>query len=191
MLRLAVDAISGHYTVPGPTMAGAGGRVASYPIAPPSTMRGFLESFCGLSYGRFSDLVFDYGYRAAPGGHGYVLRRCTVWTTATPEVLGETLRPLNFETYCWLRYWVQVQDGYEEQLLRRALRGAVPRGIGGPLFLGESSDLVTSISEVQEIVDEGGGCRVQPGRQLVMPWISGRGFGVRDAILRGWDLVPL
>ena len=67
---LAVDVISGHYTIPGPTAAGAGGLVATFPIAPPSTIRGFLESLCGLNFGDFNDLAFSYGYRAAPEGRG-------------------------------------------------------------------------------------------------------------------------
>ena len=84
-ITLYVDAISGHYTVPGPTAAGAGGLVATFPIAPPSTIRGFLESLCGLSGGQFHDLQFTYGYRAAPEGRGQLLRTAAVWASKAME----------------------------------------------------------------------------------------------------------
>lgn len=185
MITLAVDVITGHYTIPGPTMSGAGGLVPTYPIAPPSTVRGFLRSFCGKEEDH--PVSFTYGYRAAPGGRGQLLRKASVWASKQASVVGEVTRPLHFDTFLDLRYWITVETDFD--LLRSALEGTVPRY--GPLFLGESYDLVTSVREIARVEDEGGGCAVVPGRTVVMPWVSGRGYGVRNAEFRGWDLVGL
>lgn len=196
---LYVDATTGHYTIPGPTASGAGGLVASFPIAPPSTVRGFLESLCGLSGGQFADTKFSYGYRASPEGRGQLLRKASVWASKAmekidgkwvPKQLGETLRPLHFDTLFGMKYWIRV-EGAETALIHRALLGEVERKIGGPLYLGESSDLVTSVRETDVIENEGGGCTVTPGRTVVMPWVSGRGYGTRNAVMRAYDLIPL
>jgi hypothetical protein len=190
-VTLAVDAITGHYTVPGPTAAGAGGLVATFPIAPPSTIRGFLESLCGLSGGQFADLNFTYGYRAAPQGRGQLLRKARVWASKGKDVEGDApSRPLHFDTFWGVKYWITV-TGPEVDLIVRALDGDVERKIGGPLYLGESSDIVTSVRPIPEVTDEGGGCTVVPGRTIVMPWISGRGYGIRNAVLRAYDLGPI
>jgi CRISPR-associated Cas5-like protein len=188
-LILAVDAITGHYTVPGPTVSG--GLVATFPIAPPSTIRGFLESLCGLSGGQFVNMAFTYGYRAAPEGRGRLLRKASVWASKGEGVEGDPpQRPLHFDTFWGMKYWITV-TGPEVALIVRALDGDVERKIGGPLYLGESSDIVTSVRPLPDVIDEGGGCTVVPGRTIVMPWISGRGYGIRNAVLRAYDLGPI
>ena len=184
-MLLEVDAVSGSYAIPGPSASGSGGLVPSYPIAPPSTIRGFLESLCGKQYGEFKDLVFTYGYRSEPEGRGLILRKDSVWSSSGLKGSGELKRPLHHETFFGMHYWIRVEglDG----LLREALQGEAPRF--GPLFLGESADLVTNVREIPEIPL--GATKLVPGRAYVMPWISGRGFGQRNAVLKSWDLVPV
>lgn len=188
MITLYVNAVTGHYTVPGPSASGAGGLVATFPIAPPSTIRGFLESLCGLSGGQFVDTEFTYGFRAVPEGRGQLLRKALVWSSSAPKK-GTVSRPLHYDTFFGVRYWITVQG--DTNLIQKALNGDVERKIGGPLYLGESFDLVTSVYEVDAVQDEGGGCTVVPGRAVVMPWISGRGFGLRNAVMRAYALAPL
>lgn len=183
---LAVDAVSGHYTIPGPSASGSGGLMPSYPIAPPSTIRGFLESLCGKSRGTFAKVEFTYGYRKEPEGRGNLLRKCAVWSSSGHDGSGEGFRPLHYDTLVGVSYWIEVVGMDAE--LQDALQGKVERNEGGPLYLGESFDLVTSVREVLSV--DSGATKVVPGRTLVMPWVSGCGFGNRNAELRAWDIVP-
>lgn len=189
-ITLFVDAISGHYTIPGPTASGSGGLVASFPIAPPSTIRGFLAALSGLSTQDLLDLKFSYGYRKPPEGRGQLLRKAAVWASKTAPQVGETIRPLLIDTFFGMQYWITVEGDVSDRI-RQVLHGDGERPKGGYLYLGESSDLVTSVRESNDKKDAGGGCMVVPGRKVVMPWISGRGYGIRNAVLKGWDLVPL
>ena len=188
---LAVDVISGHYTIPGPTAAGAGGLVATFPIAPPSTIRGFLESLCGLNFGDFNDLSFSYGYRATPEGRGQLLRRASVWASTPPHQTGEVVRPLKFDTFFGLQYWIRVEGAIAVEIVQKALRGNMPRELGGPLFLGESGDLVSSVRELGYIEPAEGACEVVAGKTVALPWRSGRYYGTRNAAYRCYDLRPL
>ena len=194
---LRVTAVSGHYGIPGPTTPGVG-EMLTYPIAPPSTIRGFLESFCGKPYGTFKDIDFAYGYCSQPGGFGLLFQKRSVWSSSGVKIPSataksglkntkETKRPIRVATYFDMDYWIEIQ-GLDE-VLEQALAGTIEREEGGPLFLGESSDLVSSIEVLKSRPTKG--THLVPGTQIIMPWISGRKFASRDAILKGWDLVDL
>lgn len=78
MITLIVHAHSGHYKIAG--QVGMGRIACSHPIAPISTMRGFLESLMGEGNGSFEG-EFAYGFLHEPGGHGMLYRKSQVWVS--------------------------------------------------------------------------------------------------------------
>jgi hypothetical protein len=188
-MLLRVEAITGHYTVPGPMSSGAGGLVPTFPIAPPSTIRGFLCILAGLNPATHPDLEFEYGYTRQPAGRGTLLRQAHVAASKNPEVLGELIRPVYFDTFFDVRVWIRIKD----PTLAATIRARLADGWGGaPLYLGESYDLVSAVYEADTEGDEGDQpTKVVPGQQVALIWKSGYGWGNHTAQYRAYDLVPV
>ena len=83
MIALRVDAVSGHYRVPG--QVGQGAVAATFPIAPLSTVRGFIESLCGEGFQTFQGRL-AYGWLRHPEVMGRMYRTAHVW--ASPVFFG-------------------------------------------------------------------------------------------------------
>ena len=159
-------------------MSGSGGVVGTFPIAPPSTIRGFLGAlgaFQGLPYE--ADPKFRYGFVRPPLGRGQILRKAAVWASKPKEQLGNTIRPLFFDTLFDLHYWIEVETDSEIDLDNSSAD-----------YLGESYDRVTAIYKLDSIPK--GATMIVPGRTLALPWRSGHGYGTHNAEYRAWDLVP-
>lgn len=165
MIGLKVEAVTGHYGVPG--QVSIGGTKTSYPTCPPSTWRGFLESLCGASFGSFKGR-FAVGRAAPPSGVGMLYRRAQVWGSSPNK--NEINRPFHVQVYTDPSYVVMI-DGPWEQKVRDALDGKVDRF--GTLYLGESEDQVHWIQEIEKPSD------VQwlvPGQSMLLPVSSSRGY---------------
>lgn len=84
MLVIDVEATSGHYRVPG--NVAMGGVQGTFPIAPPSTIKGFLESLCDSTNAMPADIRIAYGWKGKPKGKGLLYRTAFVWaSTALPH----------------------------------------------------------------------------------------------------------
>lgn len=189
VLTMRVDAMSGHYKLPGPVKDRY--VAASFPIAPPSTMRGFLESNVGSESGTFEG-EFAYGWLRRPLGHSRMLRRIQAETSAAKfisvrdgkERIGMMARPIFVDTLFDLSYCVMVRGPWVARC-REALAGNVERY--GVLSLGESTDIVSWVGELPEPPPS-----VQwvvPGQQMVLPVKSGRGFSnLTDTVFGSFDL---
>lgn len=154
-ITLQVHAYSGHYKVPGgvgqPIKLTEGGkpffqRAPSFPVAPPSTVRGFLESLVGDAPGSFQG-KFAYGFLQRPVAHGHILQKAHVWSSSgqKPVTKGisyrmETVRPILVEVWYDLIYAVRVEGPWEDRI-RAALAGEVDRY--GVLYLGNSDNIIT------------------------------------------------
>lgn len=154
MLSLRVETMTGHYRVPGnvDTM----GNAPTFPIAPPSTIRGFIESLCGKERGWFTGKV-AYGWLVGESGDfgpvisGSLTRKAHVWSSSGRKGPGKTrygqvVRPIRVHTMFDLHYRILIDaDEEQERVIRAALRGEVDRY--GVLSLGESDDVVSWMAE--------------------------------------------
>lgn len=183
MIRVSVHAVSGHYRVPGAVEVG--GLARSFPVAPPSTVRGFVESLCGLAPGRSEGTRIAYGQLSPPVGQGAVLRLDHVWSSSgakgkTKGAKGEATRPVRHETWVGVAYQVAI-DGPVEPLVHQALAGEVSRY--GVLSLGESDDQVWWIAaEVRPAR------WVVPGQEMALIEVADRGY---DRISPVWGQFAL
>lgn len=176
---LRVDCWSGAWAVPGPTQNM--GRVRSYPIAPPSTIQGFLESLIGregpLSWN------YAYGWLRQPSAKGEILRTDHVWSSSglKNDQRGEHTRPLVHERFYDFSLLVAV-SGTREDEIRASLRGEVSRY--GNLSLGTSEDLV-SVSELDGITQPVEW--VVPGNRMALPIRATKGYGNLNPQYRGFS----
>lgn len=162
MVSLDVEVITGHYRSSGSVESM--GLAKTYPIAPPSTIIGFLDSLCGSgnkSYFREGINKLAYGYLRAPLGIGTIVRLDSVWakvkaaelvglTPADAKMLkasSEKYRPTKRETLWGLKYRIVVEGDLEDRI-RQYLAGD-DQGTGG-LWLGESNNMVLSVVESVE-----------------------------------------
>lgn len=173
MLALNIEAVTGHYRVPG--QVSNMGVAHSFPQVPPSTMAGSLKSFGGITD---EDIPgqFAYGPTRPAGGHGVLTRRAHVWTNTN------SARVIRVETWFDVAYTVLVRGPLEERL-RAALRGEV-RAFG-VLYLGESEDLVHWINEVQ---DPSNVKWVTPGTEMALTIQAGRGYDTINNKMGLFDL---
>ncbi len=187
MISVLVRVTSGHYRMPG--QVEQGGTQTSAPIAPPSCIRGFLESLVGERSGSFRG-SFAYGYAEPPRGHGFLLRRAHVlrsYSKVKGEPTGsgiEGIRTVSVETYLDLSYRILVRGDWETRVLA-ALAGDVERF--GVLSLGESQDLVVWIEKVPI---ETPARWVIPGTMMTLITASGRGFDRISAKYGTFDFGP-
>jgi len=185
MISLIVYLMSGHYRKPG--TVGNMGHVASYPVAPPSTIIGFLESLCGMESGTFKG-SFSYGWVKRPAAMGVILRKDHVWSSSGDSNQGknpyptdsEVLRPVLREMMFDFVLNIMVQ-GPSEERIRAALRGEVTRY--GVLSLGESDNVVSWLQEGQEDAVEW----VIPGNRMLLPIKSGRGYDVVNPVYKSFN----
>lgn len=174
---LLVEAASGHYRVPGQVKSGA----SCFPIAPPSTIQGFLESLMGLASGTFPG-SFSYGQVGDFQGFGVLLRRAHVWSSSNKVKIGnvthkfEVSRPIHIPTYFGCTYVIAVKDVGD--LLDRALKGDVDRF--GILSLGESDDVVTWLQQIGTLPEDISW--VEEGGTVALPVKSGRGYTNLNAV---------
>jgi len=167
VICLIVEAVTGHYGVPG--QVGQGGVKDSCPTAPPPTIQGFIESLCGESHQSFRG-KFAYGRLHEPSGVGLMLRQAHVWGSNKP-MDNEIIRTIHVVTYLDPAYCILVEGPWEEKI-RSALAGEVKRY--GVLYLGESEDLVHWIAEVPQ--PPGHVEWLVPGQTMTLPVKSGRGY---------------
>ena len=204
MIALHVEAVSGHYGVPGQVSQGATRH--TLPVVPPSTVQGFLESFVGASYRTFEG-AFAYGRIRPPTGRGLILRQAHVW--ASPRSVKENkrardavrargvwvsggkesrgdregTRTIKIETLIDPSYCILV-DGPWESRVRAALDGK--GDCYGVLYLGESSDIVHWVGEMLDPTDQ-----VEwlvPGTEMVLPTKAARGYHNMDSTYGTFDL---
>lgn len=125
----------------------------SYPICPPSTMAGCIESMCGEQRGSFqaSGSKLAYGWVRRPLGHGFLIRREQTIANSLEPILKamnskEGWRPVKRECWFDMIFRVVVTGAFEDQV-RKALVGDVART--GVLSLGDSDDAINWISETE------------------------------------------
>jgi CRISPR-associated Cas5-like protein len=196
MINLEIRCVSGHYRIP--TTVPNMGRTASFPVAPPSTIKGFLESLMG-EVGAMEGNRFAYGLASGPTGKGFLLRRDTVWTSGVKVRVpkrknGEAVlngdgspkmvqrhppkgRPTTRETMFHLVYRVTVEGDVEDRV-----RDALHNATGGGTYLGESDNPIWWIDESDPMAKW-----VVPGTAMALPLKSGYGFGKVSPVYRGWD----
>ncbi len=182
MSCLRVDVVSGHYRVPG--QGGQGVTAASFELAPPTTVMGFLESLCGEESGSFGpENQVAIGLVNPNQGHGFLARKDHNWNSGgiKPKSggAGEDIRMVLRETHFFLSYRISVRGPYAEKI-RKALNGEVDRY--GVLSLGESGDVVDWLCE-----ETGDANWLVPGTQVVLPVKTGRGYGTMDTVYRSFD----
>lgn len=187
-IDLKVTAVTGHYTQPGSqeTM----GLARSYPIAPPSTMAGFVESLCGAPLGAFrsSGSTLAYGWASRPTGHAILLQRMHTLASQPDPVSGkskmtESTRPYHRECLVNMTYRITVRGPFADRI-RRALDGDVDRT--GVLSLGDSDDMVDWITESTEPAEW-----LVPGTSLRLPTRVPRNYACIQAEKQSFDLTPL
>lgn len=169
MILLQVDMSADYHGLP--HVAAAGGVAISTPMAPPSTIVGFLESMCGKRSGWFlgTKSSVAYGLKSKPKLSGTILRTTYTEprapktdksdskdqpdpeekpdpsvkkaTSKKVEVTRPVARVVNFYT----SYLIAVV-GEAEKEVRLALDGKVKRY--GVLSLGESDNMVNLVTEV-------------------------------------------
>lgn len=188
MIRLLVETVSGHFRVPGQVIGSPLGEAATFPIAPPSQIRGAIESLCGRDFETFEG-EFAYGRFAPPEGFGILTRRAQVWSTSGDKsekkgrvgTGGEVIRAIRVPTYFNLSFCIAVRGPWED-LVRAAVRGDVARQ--GVLSIGESGDFVSWLAEddsdrpVQWVV---------PGRRMLLTTRAGRGYSNMTATYGRFD----
>lgn len=152
MISLYVETTTGHYRVPGNVSNLCEAPV--FPIAPPSTVRGFIESLCGRERGWFEGEV-AYGWLEEPLGQGTLLRTNHAWSSSGAvsktnphgNKTGSMTRPIHVSKVFRPRYHICIRASEEQEaVIREALKGNVPRS--GVLSLGESDDMVSWMREV-------------------------------------------
>lgn len=195
-IRHTARAVSGHYGIPTPVTNMQ--TKHSFSLAPPSTIRGYIESLMGLSRGEFEGEI-AFGVMAPPVGFGKVLRMNTAWGNAEgkpdpalgldangkpKKTKGESnatlRRPYYWDIYYGMSYQIAVRGPLTERLAA-ALRGEVERY--GILSLGTSED------EVYEVTEEAEEARwVVPGKMFVLPVVSGEGWNKREPLMGRFSL---
>lgn len=163
MIGLQVTALMGHYGRPGSVKALS--QDPTLPFAPPSTIKGFIESMTGRQRDELQG-EFAYAYLGEQG-KASILRTSHVWMSGSVRRLPkkerhletaefvelyehdrqkkyEHRRPTFVDSWYVPRYAICVR-GSAEGLVRKALiEGALRSGV---LSLGTSDDMVTSIVE--------------------------------------------
>lgn len=151
MIRFRVDALTGHYGSPGSVSSMA--HHVTKPFAPPSTVKGFIESMCGKPRDTL-DGEYAYAYLGCEG-RGSKLRTSHVWLSGAPglsyaenkKYRNEHQRPTHVDFLYRPSYVVCVR-GECADLVRRAYKQGVPRT--GVLSLGTSDDGVIDVRDVGE-----------------------------------------
>ncbi len=198
MISLEVRCVCGHYRIP--TVVSDMTRTPSFPVAPPSTIKGFIEALVG-KVGAMEENRFAYGLASDPTGMGYLLRKDTVWTTSGADVKvpswnkkGEARsepdgsikmingkapvsRPTMRETHFHLTYRVVVEGPLED-----ALRASLTEPSGGGRYLGESDNPIWWLEEGTPATRW-----IVPGSSMPLPLKSGYGFNSISPVYRGWD----
>lgn len=181
MIPLIVFATSGCYRVPGAVPTGL--TASTYPIAPPATVRGFIESLCGKEKGTFRG-HFAYGWHKHPEGRGEEMKSLAMWTSS-----GEVTRPVRTPFLYRPTYQVVIDSPVFEDLIQKSLLGEITRY--GVLYLGESEDTVLRIEVKQEAAEW-----LVPGAKYILPVRSKYGYGYvnptlgRFALTERQDVVP-
>lgn len=184
MITLRVDVVSGHYRVPG--QVGQGQTASTYPIAPPSTVVGFLESLCGVESGTLvGDTQVAMGFVRRPQGHGILLRKDHSWASGgikpTTGGKAENIRAALHETLFFISYRIAVRGPFVERI-RAAMAGDVDRY--GVLSLGESEDAVDWICE-----EDGRAEWLVPGSAFTLPVKAGRGYKTINPVFQNFDFI--
>lgn len=162
MIFLEVKTTSGHYGQS--AIPDTFSIKQSFKVPPPSTIRGFIESLCGMELNTFKGKL-SYGIVAPPKGKGNILKLGTYWSNEMFEGKNENTagqRPVVWETYFDCSYIIGVQDSEFEPLIQSSLNGQTKRF--GILSLGTSDDEVYFIK-----ITETPFCRwVRNGNEIVM-----------------------
>jgi hypothetical protein len=131
-------------------------QVPSFPVAPPSTVVGFLGSLCGQFPKDMHKAVgaseFAYGWLRRPAGRGIVMFKDHVnasfqgplkeaMARLTKKKNGESTRPVLREIFYDMDYRIVVRGPYAERV-QQALEHDERRGI---LYLGGSTDIVHTV----------------------------------------------
>lgn len=193
MITLRVEAVTGHYRVPG--NVSVLGHAPSFRIAPFSTVRGFIESLCGQERGWFTGKV-AYGWAEVPTMQGTLLRKASAWSSSTLydkkalaegkiQLWGETPRPIHVPTLFHPKYLVVIDASPEQEaMIRKALAGDVERE--GVLCLGESDDFVSNLEVVPDNTEPAQW--VSEGSTLPLIVKSGDGYDNYNPIYRRFAL---
>jgi len=183
MISLIVYLMSGHYRKPG--NSSTMGKITSYPVAPPSTVVGFIESLCGMESGTFRG-SFGYGWVKRPAARGFLLRKDHAWSSAGDPgkdnlfpTNSEVLRPVSREMFYDFALRVIVRGPFVKRI-QEALRGSVKRY--GVLCLGESDNAVSWLQEGQEAAEW-----VVPGSRMLLPVKAGRGYQTIRPVYGSFD----
>lgn len=154
MISLFVEAHTGTYLMPGDVAAFC--EAASFPIAPPSTLRGFIESLAGQERGWFQGEV-AYGWAPnedgsyEPLGSGTMLQQATQGSAGFRKEFGSwfSFRPIHKPLILRPRYRVLIKASEaQETQIRKGMEGEADRY--GILCLGKSDDVVNRLEEVPE-----------------------------------------
>lgn len=176
-IRVRLD--RAYFKFPGQT--GNTERETTFPVAPPSTVFGFLESLAGQTQGGLTGISVSYGMTRAPAGRGHL--------TSTSHVIANT--NINGEKHAiWSTRMVsQVVDFDAEYVIavrgddaslgriRDAIRGDIPRQ--GVLSFGPSDNRIVSL----KIVDE-----IPPTDYWVTPTDAGLGFPLSLRVVMGTNI---
>lgn len=190
MIHLIVQAVTGHYTQPGAMFTM--GVARTYPIAPPSTMVGFLESLCGLPVGAFrasgSKLAYGWANGGRPKGFATLLQRMHVMANPTDNQMKalkcrEGQRPFHRECHFDMAYRVSVSGSFEN-LIRKSLVGEAKRA--GVVSLGDSDDMIDWIEESSASAEW-----LVPGTSLFLPIMSPRNTANVQAVRGTFDFTSL
>lgn len=178
MMYLHVDVDSGHYRRPGNV---SNLQVQqTFPFPPPSGIKGFVESLCGIYQSDPAKTRYAIGRVGGPWGHGLILRKAHVWCPDGVKINkkgdkkgevgegGEAIRPVSVDTIFKVSYQIGV-DGELEALVRKALKGEVDRT--GILYLGESDNLVYWLVEEERAAEW-----LIPGDKWPLPIKTQRGY---------------
>ena len=171
MIRLYVETPTGHYRIPG--QVGQGEVASTFPVPPPATIKGFLESLTGSTRGSFQG-EFAYGRARLPAGYGMIYQRVHVWASGGIKAKGslpQQTRTCHVETLIDPAYVILVRGSWEAKV-QSALRGDVERY--GVLYLGRSADFVTWLDEFKGDLDPIEW--IVPGKEIRLITRSGRGY---------------
>ena len=188
MYPLLVHAFSGHYKVPG--AVDTAGLASSYPVAPVSTARGFLESLAVETPGSFQGR-FAYGLLREPSSYGHVYRSSHIWSSSGQKGsqipghyrLPEEQRPFAIEVFFDMEYVFLVEGPWEEKI-RDAVAGKTDRY--GVLSLGSSDDPVTHLGEYTGPLDAVKW--VVPGNTIPLPVHAPYGYHTVHPTVKVFDL---
>lgn len=140
-----VDCYSGHYHIP--SVIQQGNMIPSFPIAPPSTIYGFLYSLMG-EFNPSGKIEFAYGWAKNPPT-SYTEGR-TIHAFMHNRKFGREVNGTRFskyQRYLNPSYIISVRGDFVERV-RDAVVVGVPRQ--GVLYLGTSDDAVNQITVLDE-----------------------------------------